>query len=442
MAQLTEDESMRSAQARLLEQQTILDEAEFYYQAHVKSVIDVYDDKNKTVPAELREQAERATQRIQDAKKMVAARHADLCMVWVRLCAERAVSQQAKTPEGDEPNVDAGPGENRKRGPPGDLLPRDAKRRHGVIEEHGSDVTDPMLEFLEEGKMSLPSYDGLDESHKHRKIVSTFDNYFLFDAEQSDEAEQNHYVDLFEEHVVLVIHQAIPGWPDPKQMGYFLGQRFGSPSEYMSSLAQCAYKLRTKSHVIGNATMSIAKGTVTPAKLDRLVVSLYHAYHGDAWLSDTFNIPTHHNLLTQLASPDSAVVRDMIYKLMHLATALAKYSCLITSITVALAISFKPTGVLAKDATIASAITDTLEHHKELVACFGKVKEWVPDVVPDPFERLEYNRSNAIEDHLNRLELSSRLDPLVPRVPDLIAFLNSRGCDEAMEISINSDLVL
>ncbi|KAK7981517.1 hypothetical protein PG988_003755 [Apiospora saccharicola] len=441
MAQLIEDQAMRSAQARLLEQQKLLEEAEFYYQAHVKSVIDVYNDKNKPVPADLREQVERATQRIQDAKKTVAARHADLCVVWVRLCAERVVSQQAKTSEGDEPNVDAGPGENRKRGPPDDLLPRDAKRRHGVIEEHRSYVTDPMLEFLEDGKISLPSYDGLDESEKHHKIMTAFDNYFLFDAEQSEEAEKNHYVDLFEEHVVLVIHEAIPGWVDPKQMDYFLRQRFGLPSEYMSSLAQCAYKLRTKSRVIGNAAMSIAKGTVTPAKLDRLVVSLYHAY-GDAWLCDIFNIPTHHNLLNQLASPDSAAATSVIYKLLLLATSLTKYSCLITSITVALAISVKPIGVLAKDATIASAITDTLEHHKELVACFGKVKEWAPDVEPDLLQRLEYNRNNTIEDHLNHLELSSRLGPLVPRVPDLIAFLSSRGCDKAMEVSINSGLIL
>lgn len=434
MAQPSAAQAVVIASDSLQEQQKNLDEAEFYYRAHVQSAMEVYKKEKKLVPLELRDQAECARLRIEDAKKTLASRQNDMNTAQVRYCAELALRKE-RTPEGEEPGVDARPANKRKRGPSDDLLPRILKRLqtdqgHGKRVEPGQIST--FLSLLEDGTLSLGSKFPDEGFLYSGSIEMDFNNCFEFYEDEFDEVELGHIVHIFGNVKSLLADMAVANYLRPRQMDQLVDLDVAHAHVDMSYLAQVAYKLRIDSRVIGCVAMSMVKGTVMPGGIDDLVASIRKTLA--PWQQkQVYGIPhqvkeTIRYILGQLASPDSEIVKSMVYNLMHSATVLAKYSCLATPITVALAVSFDPRGELAKNAVNPSAIADTLDHHKKLLATLHQTEESDP---PQACRLLSdgYNSHNCIGDFFKCMQFDQRLSPIVPQVTDLVAFLNSRGSD-------------
>ncbi|KAK8029199.1 hypothetical protein PG991_006255 [Apiospora marii] len=431
MADTTAAQAVRDAEARLQEQQLDFDKTEFYYRAHVKSVVDVYNSENKEVPIELREQADRATHNIQEAKKVLASRRDDLRMARIRHCAHRT-RHADEAPEVSKRDADASPAENRKRGPPDGLLPRIAKRLqtnhvHSSQPEPGR--TAALLALLMDGTLA-PGPRFSDRSlwglAKHEEVIEA---YFKFDDEEFDKAAEEQCADLLEAIRVLLTQESLSSDFNPDQMDIHTNITFDIPAEFMSYLAHCAYRLRMDSHVIGRVAMSISNGSASSAEMDDFRTSLDETFpYGQ--LHYIFEVPREKDwtdtLFGLLASPESEVVEDTVCRLLLTATILAKYSCLVTSVAVAFATSFKPKGELAEDAVRASAITETLEHHKEVLNCFRAVKAQAPQVVLE-FVYEHYDPFTKVGYYLKKIGFGRRLGPLFPELPALVTFLSTPG---------------
>ncbi|KAK8079658.1 hypothetical protein PG997_007476 [Apiospora hydei] len=391
-----------SIEARLQDEVKKLDDAEFHYRAHFKSVIDTYNDASKPVLPYLLEQAQNATQSIDELKKNVAGLRYDLYKASLG-ALDTAVKEHGRVAI-DEPT------------------------RNAVLLEILREL-DPLFQ---DGTLAFG-----------RNIIHGYaaQEYFDCPAEPSENLEEEMH-DFLDKKMPLLTDNVIPSTLRPQQTDVFGHQ--GMHFEYkMIYVAMGARSLRAASTNICRSVISIYKGTDSQAAMANLMEPFLTTYTAQQLnliyqlLNTESAVESVNDIIDLLTSPSVVTANIMLYKLMHSAIVLAKYSCLVTFLTAAAAVSFpRPEEIhpVVKDAIRKSTVADTLKCPKQLLNCFSEMKEQIAR--GDFSARADDSALQYICGDMSGLALmdgffASRLKDFASQLPDLdldlVSFFSSCG---------------